>query len=62
VRLTSIAAHNDKRQTGPPMDHIKMLIEEACPNHAYPIKQKLKDCGMMRSFMKCISWHAYFYF
>jgi hypothetical protein len=33
------------------MDHINRLLEEACPNHAYPIRHKLKDCGMMRSFM-----------
>jgi hypothetical protein len=33
------------------MDHIKMLLEEACPNHAYPIRHKLKDDGMMRSVM-----------
>jgi hypothetical protein len=22
-----------------------------CPNHAYPIKHKLRDCGMMKNFM-----------
>jgi hypothetical protein len=37
------------------MDHFKRLLEEACPNHAYPIRHKLKDCGMMRSFM---TWGA----
>jgi hypothetical protein len=35
----------------PPTDHFKRLLEEAWPNHAYPVKHKLKDCGMMRSFM-----------
>jgi hypothetical protein len=35
----------------PPTYHFKRLFEEACPNHAYPIKHKLKDCDMMRSFM-----------
>jgi hypothetical protein len=34
-----------------PTDQFKRLLEEACPNHAYPVKHKLKDCGMMRSFM-----------
>jgi hypothetical protein len=29
----------------------KRLLEEACPNHAYPIRHKLKDCNMMWSFM-----------
>jgi hypothetical protein len=24
---------------------------EDCPNYAYPIKHKLKDCGIMKSFM-----------
>jgi hypothetical protein len=33
------------------MDHFKRLLEEACPNHAYPIRHKLKDYGMMRSLM-----------
>jgi hypothetical protein len=35
----------------PPIDHFKRLLREACPNHAYPIKHKLKDCNMMKSFM-----------
>jgi hypothetical protein len=33
------------------MDHFKKLLEETCPNHAYPIKHKLRDCGMMKNFM-----------
>jgi hypothetical protein len=33
------------------MDHYKRLFEEACPNHAYPVTHKLKDYGMMRSFV-----------
>jgi hypothetical protein len=31
--------------------HLKRLVEEACRNHTYPVRHKLKDCGMMRSFM-----------
>jgi hypothetical protein len=23
----------------------------ACPNHVYPVKHKLKNCGMMNNFM-----------
>jgi hypothetical protein len=34
-----------------PIDYFKRLLEEACPNHVYPVKHKLKDYGMMRSFM-----------
>jgi hypothetical protein len=35
-------------------------LEEACPNHAYPIQHKLKDCGMMRSFLTLgsLTWGA----
>jgi hypothetical protein len=33
------------------MDNFMRLLEEACPNHAYPIRHKLKDCDMMKSFM-----------
>jgi hypothetical protein len=35
----------------PPTNHFKRLLEEAYPNHAYPVRHKLKDCDMMRSFM-----------
>jgi hypothetical protein len=51
VRCSSTAACSDKRQARPPMDHFKRLLEEACPNHAYPVRHKLKDCSMMISFM-----------
>jgi hypothetical protein len=40
-----------KRQAQPPVDHFERLLEEACSNHAYPIKHKLKDCDMMKNFM-----------
>jgi hypothetical protein len=42
------------------MEHFKRLLKEAYPNHAYPIRHKLKDCGMMRSFMMSgpITWGA----
>jgi hypothetical protein len=33
------------------MDHFDKLLEETCLNPAYPIKHKLRDCGMMKSFM-----------
>jgi hypothetical protein len=47
-RGASSTACNDKHQARPPTDHFKSLFEEACPNHAYPVRHKLKDCGMMR--------------
>jgi hypothetical protein len=37
VRHTPTAAHSDKRHVRPPIDHIKSLLEEACPHHAYPV-------------------------
>jgi hypothetical protein len=40
-----------KRQAWASMDHFKNILEEACPNQAYPIKHKLRDCGMMKNFM-----------
>jgi hypothetical protein len=51
VRHISTATHSDKHQAGPPTDHFQRVLEEACPNHTYPIRHKLKDCGMMTSFM-----------
>jgi hypothetical protein len=45
------APDSGKHQAWPPTDHFQWLIEEACPNHVYPIKHKLRDCGMMNNFM-----------
>jgi hypothetical protein len=47
----STAVLSDRRLMKPPTDHFKRLLEEACSNHAYLVRHKLKDCGMMRSFM-----------
>jgi hypothetical protein len=51
VRCISTTVHNDKHQTRPPMNHFRRFLEEACPNHTYLVRHKLKDNGMMRSFM-----------
>jgi hypothetical protein len=40
-----------KCQAWPPIDHFERLLEEACPNHVYPVRHKLKDYGMMKNFM-----------
>jgi hypothetical protein len=45
------AVGSSKHQARLSMDQFKMLLEETCPNHAYPIKHKLKDYGLMKSFM-----------
>jgi hypothetical protein len=51
ARRITTATHNDKRQARPPMDHFRRLLEEAYPIHVYPVRHKLKDCDMMKSFM-----------
>jgi hypothetical protein len=51
MRCTLIATCHDNRQARPPTDHFKRLREEACPNHAYPVRHELKECSMIRSFM-----------
>jgi hypothetical protein len=51
VRCISTAAHSNRRLARPPTDHFKRILDEACPNHSYPVRHKLKDCGMMRRFM-----------
>jgi hypothetical protein len=45
------AAGNNKHQARPPTDHLERLHKEACPNHVYHVKHKLKDCGMIKNFM-----------
>jgi hypothetical protein len=42
---------SSRRSARTPTDYFKRLLEEACLNHAYPIRHKLKDCHMIRSFM-----------
>jgi hypothetical protein len=49
--LGGSVAGKDKRQARPPLNHFKRLLEEACPKHAYPVRHKLKDCSMIRSFV-----------
>jgi hypothetical protein len=60
VGRISTTMHSDKHPIRPPTDHFNRLLEEACPNHAYPVRHKLKDCGMMRSFMTLgsLTWGA----
>jgi hypothetical protein len=47
----SSVMHGNRCLVRPPTDHFKRLLEETCPNHAYPVKHKLKDYGKMQSFM-----------
>ena len=32
-------------------NHFEKLLEGPCPNHAFPVKHLLKDCGLMRKFL-----------
>jgi hypothetical protein len=47
----TVVVGSGKHQARPPTDHFEKLFEESCPNHAYHIKHKLNDCGMMENFM-----------
>jgi hypothetical protein len=40
--------HGVKHQAQPPTNHFERHLETVCPDHAYPIKHKLKDYGMMK--------------
>jgi hypothetical protein len=46
---------HSKRQARPPLYHFEKLHEETCPNHAYLVKHKLRDCSMMNIFMTSVS-------
>jgi hypothetical protein len=43
--------HSGRHQAWLPTYHFERLLKEAYPNHAYPIKHKLKDYDMMKNFM-----------
>lgn len=32
-------------------DHFEKMLEAPCPNHGYPVKHALKDCGLMKKFL-----------
>jgi hypothetical protein len=49
-RITT-ARQSVKHHMRPLIDRIERLLEEACPNHVYPINHKLKDCDLMKNFM-----------
>jgi hypothetical protein len=51
VACVVTAIGSSKCQAWLPTDHFERLLEEACQNHMYPIKHKLRDCCMMKNFM-----------
>jgi hypothetical protein len=42
------AKHDLKHQTQQLSDPFKKPLEATCPNHAYPVKHKLKECTMIK--------------
>jgi hypothetical protein len=56
----SATMHSGKCSARLPTDYFKRLLEEACQNHAYLVRHKLKDYDMMRSFMTSgsLTWDA----
>jgi hypothetical protein len=50
MRIATVTS-STKCQAWPPTDYFEKLLEEACPNHTYVVRHKLRDCGMMRNFM-----------
>jgi hypothetical protein len=51
VVRSAVVAGSSKHQAWPPTDNFEKLLKETCPNHAYPVKHKLKNYSMMKSFM-----------
>jgi hypothetical protein len=43
----STTVHSNRRLVRSPTDHFKRLLDEACTNHAYPVRPKLKNYRMM---------------
>jgi hypothetical protein len=54
----SATTRSIRRFTRTPTNYFKRLLEEACPNHAYLARHKLKDYGIMQSFMtlRSLTW------
>jgi hypothetical protein len=51
VACIMTAAGSSRLHARPPTDHFERQLEEACPNQAYPVKHKIRDCGMIKNFM-----------
>jgi hypothetical protein len=39
-------------KTPPTKDHFEKLLEQPCPNHDTPVKHKMKDCNLMKKWVK----------
>jgi hypothetical protein len=51
MEYVAAAERSVKCKAQSPIDNFEKLVEAACPDHAYPIKHKLKNCDMVRNFM-----------
>jgi hypothetical protein len=47
----AVVMGSSKCQARPPTDHFEKLLDGTFPNHAYPIKHKLRENNMMKSFV-----------
>jgi hypothetical protein len=56
----SATTRSGRRSVWTHTDNFKRLLKEACPNHAYPVRHKLKDCEIKQSFMTLgsLTWGA----
>jgi len=54
-REDSLMATADRKGGRKPMEgtlnHFEKILEGPCPNHAFPVKHLLKDCGLMWKFL-----------
>jgi hypothetical protein len=37
---------------GPPKDHYEKLLDASCPHHEVPMKHSLKDCRLIKNYVK----------
>jgi hypothetical protein len=60
MRHISTTTRSGRRSAWMPTNYFKRLLEEACPNHTYPIRHKVKDYNMMWSFVTLgsLAWGA----
>ena len=54
-REDSLMAAADRKGGRKPAEgtpnHFEKMLEGPCPNHSFPVKHLLKDCGLMRKFL-----------
>ena len=43
--------NSDRKPAEGTPNHFEKMLEGLCPNHAFPVKHLLKDCGLMCKFL-----------